>query len=123
MGHVATAAYDVDGELTQSTDPNGSIDEATYDPLGRVSTEEVGVPSGDGSPYDTISYGYDDGDRLTSVDDSLQGTETNQYDLLDDLTSQATAQGTLAYTYDNDGDRLSMTAPGLADDELFVRQR
>jgi hypothetical protein len=78
-----------------------------------VSTEDVGVPSGGGSPYDTISYAYDNGDRLTSVDDALHGTETNQYNILDDLTSQATAQGTLGYSYNNDGDRLTMTAPGL----------
>jgi YD repeat-containing protein len=78
-----------------------------------VSTEKVGVPSGAGSPYDTISYGYDNGDRVTSISDGLQGTVTNQYDLLNDLTSQATAQGTLGYTYNNDGDRLTTTAPGL----------
>ena len=44
--------------------------------------------------------------------DSITGTITRGYDGLDRLTSDATPQGTVTYTYDNAGRRASLTVPG-----------
>jgi YD repeat-containing protein len=44
--------------------------------------------------------------------DSIAGTITRAYDGLNQLTSEATPQGTVGYTYDNGGRRQTMTVPG-----------
>src|SRR5262249_25082503 len=50
--------------------------------------------------------------RVTQIVDSISGTITRGYDGLDHLTSDATPQGTVGYTYDNAGRRASLTVPG-----------
>ena len=44
----------------------------------------------------------------------ISGTINLNYHNLDQLTSQATPQGTVSYTYDNGGRRATMTVPGQA---------
>ena len=48
----------------------------------------------------TSSYTFDLGDRITQIVDSIAGTTVRQYDGLDDLTDEQTAQGEVGYFYD-----------------------
>ncbi len=61
----------------------------------------------------TTSYSYDAGDRLTAIIDSSAGTITRSYDdRFDSLTEETSPQGTVAYTYNADGQRATMTPTG-----------
>jgi RHS repeat-associated protein len=102
--------YDGNDNLTQYTDRRGTVDTFTYDGLNRRTFAGFGK---NGSQYqDTTSYTWDGGDRVTQAVDSIAGTIGRVYDGLDRLTSETTPQGTVGYTYDNVGRRLTMTVPG-----------
>ena len=60
----------------------------------------------------TSSYTFDLGDRITQIVDSIAGTTVRQYDGLDDLTDEQTAQGEVGYLYDNARRRQTMTVVG-----------
>ena len=60
----------------------------------------------------TITYRYDQGNRLTEALDSLTGAITRTYDDLDGLASETTPQGTVTYTRNALQQRTSMTAAG-----------
>jgi YD repeat-containing protein len=60
----------------------------------------------------STTYTYDAGDRLTQVVDSIAGTITRGWDLLDRLTSETTPEGSLTYTYDAADRRATMTVAG-----------
>jgi uncharacterized protein RhaS with RHS repeats len=49
----------------------------------------------------TVNYTWDAGNRVTKAVDSIAGTINRTYDGLNDLTQEATPQGTVNYTYDN----------------------
>jgi YD repeat-containing protein len=55
---------------------------------------------------------FDPGDRITQIVDSIAGTTVRQYDGLDDLTDEQTAQGEVGYFYDNARRRQTMTVVG-----------
>jgi RHS repeat-associated protein len=60
----------------------------------------------------TTASTYDAGDRLTQVVDSVGGTITRTWDLLDRLAQEAAPEGTVSYTYDAADRRASMTVSG-----------
>ena len=99
--------YDGNGNLGRFTDRKSppQITDYTYDALNRRKL----VTYADSS---TTSYTYDKGNRLTQIVDSIAGTITRTYDGLDRLTSETTPQGSVSYTYDNAGRRISMTVAG-----------
>ncbi len=85
QGHVTTyEEYDAAGNVAQVRDANGLITRNEYDSLGRLKTQTVGglttsmdyhpdgllksIVQSDGN---TLTYGYDDARRLTSVTDKL----------------------------------------------------
>ncbi len=86
------------------------LDKFTYDPLNRLTEAKYGV-SGE-TAESTIKYEYDNGNRLTKVIDSTNGTYTPEYDELNRLKSLTTPQGTVKYEYDEANRRTSMTVPG-----------
>jgi RHS repeat-associated protein len=106
--------YDGVGNPTKFTDRRGKVANYTYDSLNRPTFAGFGaVVQGQNTIYEsTINYTYDAGDRLTQTVDSVSGTITFGYDNLDRLTSQTTPQGTVSYTYDAAGRRSSMTVAG-----------
>jgi RHS repeat-associated protein len=55
---------------------------------------------------------YDAGDRLRQIVDSVAGTITRDYDLLDRLTLEITPEGSISYTYFVDGRRETMAVAG-----------
>jgi RHS repeat-associated protein len=71
------------------------------------------VVSGGSTTYEsTITYTYDEVGRLVEAADSATGSITFEYDDFDRLTSETSPQGTVSYTYDDAGRRTSMTVTG-----------
>jgi len=102
--------YDSLSNLTQVTTATSMVNAFAYDALNRPSSTRYGVSGS--SQQSTVTYGFDAGNRLTSVVDSASGTFTQGYDGLDHLTSQAGPNGSVAYTYDAAGRRATMTVQG-----------
>jgi len=102
--------YDAGGYLTQVTDRRGKVTQYSYDALARRTFAGFGW---DGSAYEsTITYSYDDADRLLQAQDSVAGSISLAYDDLDRLISETTPQGQVTYGYDDAGRRTSMTVAG-----------
>jgi len=112
LGRTATYSYDTLGNLTKTIDRNGTTDTFSYDALNRLTTAAYGANANAGPV--TITAAYDKANRPTSVTETGGGTDTFSYDGLDDILTAGVPQGTISYTYDTAGRRLSMTAPGQA---------
>lgn len=80
----------------------------------------------------SISYSYDQENRLTGASHSVLGNETFTYDAANRLTSsnttgswvydannRLTQQGTTTYTYDNNGNRQSKTEGGTTSNYFY----
>jgi RHS repeat-associated protein len=109
LEHTTKALYDADGNVIQTTDRRGKISKFSYDSLNRLIEARYGV-SGE-TAESTITYGYDDGNRLTKIVDSATGTYTLEYDEFNRLKSITTPTGTISYGYNEAEERTSMTAP------------
>lgn len=123
QGGTFTASYNPDGNLLTETYPGGVTATYTYDPTGTATSvsydgadwtaplSDAVIPDSAGdwasqtisdttaSLVDTQDYSYDNNDRITSVQDTLNGQCT-----------------TRAYTYDADSDRTSLTTYAPAGD-------
>ena len=96
LGHRWRAQYDAGGRLQSRTDPNGVVATHGYDAYGRAKA----IAYSDGRTP-TVSYGYDNADRRTSLADGT-GTTTSGYDPADNLTLVTPpAGGSVQYGYDN----------------------
>ena len=110
---VDTTIYDTAGEqLAQSNSAGTTID--TYDPLGRVSTEQR--KNGSGVSQGTVAYTYDANgnllQKITTLVDGSQVTSVSTYGALD---RQATMDdGSRSYTYDLAGNitHMQVVVPG-----------
>jgi len=112
LTHVTTQAYEPGGRVNQTVDNKGQATNLTYDPLGRPTLIGFGATASGGTPASTVALTWDAGNRVTQLVDSVAGTITRSYDLLDRLTSETTPQGSVSYTYDAGGRRQSMTVAG-----------
>ncbi|HKT00837.1 MAG TPA: pre-peptidase C-terminal domain-containing protein [Rugosimonospora sp.] len=113
LGRTSRQSYDHVGRVVSATDAAGNTTVTRYDALGRVSF--VGYGAGPGGTYQsTLTYAYDDQDRVTGVTDSTAGTVSLGYNDLDEVTSVTTPQGTIGYGYDALGRESSLTVPGQA---------
>jgi YD repeat-containing protein len=93
------------GQTMTSTDEASTTRQSTMDSLGRLA-QVVEDPNGLGY---TTTYSYDAMDNLIGV---TQGTETRTftYDSLKRLSRATNPEsGTIAYTYDNDGNLVTKT--------------
>lgn len=89
-----TRAFDSNGRLSSYTDSNGSVTTYRYDLRGREASMTIA-----GS---TTSYGYDDRDNRTVVDDPAVGDDvTASYDLDDQLAAESMPNG-LVLTQNHD---------------------
>jgi RHS repeat-associated protein len=81
-GTQAAIGYDNYGNQNSLTYSNSSTgqtitaDSVTYTPAGRWAKETASQGTGTGTGTDSISYGYDGAGRLTSADDIVGGTTT-----------------------------------------------
>ncbi len=107
-------SYDGNGNVATFTDRKGQVTSYKYDGLNRLNFVGFGTQgSGNSATYaSSITYQYDGGNRLTQALDSVAGTITQGFDNLDRLTSVATPQGSITYGYDLAGRRTSMTVAG-----------
>jgi RHS repeat-associated protein len=102
--------WDANSNLTSHTDRRGKVTAFQYDALNRRTFAGFGQ---NGSQYEsTINYTWDAGNRLTQAADSIAGAITRVPDLLDRLTSETTAQGSITYGYDNGSRRTTMQVTG-----------
>ena len=95
-GQFETYGYDHASNRTTHTDFNGKTTSYGYDPLNRLTTRTPDA-SFVGAPAITFTYTAT-GKRKTMAD--AIGTTTYGYDNRDRVTSKATPQGTLTYTFD-----------------------
>lgn len=109
--HTESYGYDANGNLVTVTDRKGQVTEFRYDSLNRQTFAGFGRTgtAPNFSYASTISYGYDAGNRLRSANDSASGTISRDYDDLDQLTLETTAQGTAGYQYDAAGRRTQLS--------------
>jgi RHS repeat-associated protein len=110
LGKTMRWAYDTAGFPTEITDRRGLLTTLEYDPLGRLTSASFGV-SGK-TAQSSITYGYDSGNRLTSIEDTAGGNYKLGYDELNRLTEFNGPNGTVGYEYDAANRRTKMTAPG-----------
>lgn len=124
LGRIETYSYYRDAEITATTganlktftDRNGQVTTFNeYDPMGRLRLVTF-------DDLSTIQYSYDAGGRLVTINDSISGAINYTYndfgcgvcsDIgLDRIAREATPPGTVDYTYDELGRRLTMTLTG-----------
>ena len=133
-GNTYTYTYDAQGDLISVTDPGGGKTTATYDVLGHklTSVSPNGNVAGANPAHFTTTYTYDALGHLLSTTDPLghitsntfdpNGNETSTtnalgqtttytYNLDNELTDISYSSGSpgVKYTYDSNGQRLTMT--------------
>jgi RHS repeat-associated protein len=104
-GQIATAyAYDVLGNLTSVTDPNGNVTLYVYDDFGRM-IRQISPVTG------LTSYGYDAAGNLSTMTDANNATTARTYDALNRVLLAVSSKTgsdteTVTYSYDaSDGGR------------------
>ena len=91
FSHATTLTRDADGEVTSSTDRDGRLIRYGYNAMGQVTSEQW-INSG-GATINTVASTYDNGGELTKLQDN---------------------SSTLTYTYDKDGNALTVSTAGTA---------
>ena len=104
-GNAETFAYNPTGTTAGVTDFNGKTTTFAYDSMDRLLARTPDASFGE--PATTFTY-TPTGRRATMTDAS--GTTGYTYDSLDRLLTRVTPIGTLTYTYDVAGNRLSMAS-------------
>ena len=94
--------YDSVSNLKSNTLGNGLTQTWTYDPANRIST--ITVPG-----VMNVNYAFDPAGNITNITNQLDPTKskTYTYDALDRPASATGPWGTLARTYDANGNRLT----------------
>ena len=95
-GQSESVLYDNAGRVQQRTDFNGTVTQFGYDTVNRLLTRTSSAANAAAS---SVAFTYTlSGQRATMTDAS--DVTTYGYDSRDRLTSKATPQGTLGYSYD-----------------------
>ena len=122
--HTTSTSFDLLGEVTAKTLPDGTLTEArqydqngnlislthfngvtatyTYDALNRLLSRATPGES-------TVSFSYTATGKRQSMTDA-SGTTNYSYDAMDRLISKATPEGTLSYSYDAAGNLESVSS-------------
>ncbi len=105
MGHVTTFdAYDVDGQPTRVTDPNGVVTAMAYDVRGRLEARTVNA---EGALAETTAFDYDSVGQLVRTTMPDGSSLRYQYDAAHRLTEIADSLGNvIQYTLDAMGNRI-----------------
>jgi len=94
---------DGNGNVTNRHTADGVDTSYTFDNDGRLTQISA-------SGLSTITFGYDELSRRTSMAD-VTGTTTYTYDRMGRLTQAAQPNGTVSYAYDLDSNRTTVTTP------------
>ena len=101
-GGQSSYTYDKEGNVTSITNPNGGITSFTYDSNGNVTSEKVKGGS-------THSYTYTANNLLKEKENS-KGQKTKYiYDKAGRIIKLTDEEGTITYTYDENGNVLTVT--------------
>jgi RHS repeat-associated protein len=114
LSRAESFAYHENGAIKTWTDRKGQVTSFSYDALDRPTFVGYGTTGTPPTYASTVTTAYDAGDRPTSVVDSVAGTLTPTFDLLDRLTQEASPEGTITYTYDAADRRATMQVAGQA---------
>jgi RHS repeat-associated protein len=129
-GRRVDVSYDADGRIGGlSTGRTWLAANVAYQPFGAT----AGWKQGNGASYvrsydldrritqigmggTNVTYGYDAASRITGITEAGQPAQGFGYDALDRLTGfvEGTAANVTSYSYDADGNRLTLTAPSPA---------
>ncbi|OGU23908.1 MAG: hypothetical protein A2X85_12295 [Geobacteraceae bacterium GWF2_54_21] len=103
---ITSYGYDDEGNLTRLTDAKGQVSTYVYDLLNRKTESHY-------SGLD-IATGYDENNNLktTTVSGTSSDGTSNTYDDFDRLKTSSQRGTTVSYSYDNNGNRLSVGTPG-----------
>lgn len=109
---VSLFDYDAEGNLAQQIDPKGHVFAFEYDALNRQRLQTYPV----GGDIESIVSTYDANSNLDVVTEHKTGgvveVTDHDYDLLDRLEQRVQRGHVVSYSYDNNGNRLSVTSPG-----------
>ena len=96
--------FDADGNQASLTDPNSNTTQFEFDLNGNLVQETLATA-------DKVKYTYDARDLLKTVTNGRQQQRAFVYDVLDRLESWTDPDGSVAYTYDNNGNVLTVVDP------------
>jgi RHS repeat-associated protein len=125
-GHTTTNTYNLDNQLIQVQRADGSIVKTTYDGSGNLRSQVDGLNNTNTYSYDalnrkvsstdadlrTMTYSYDAASNLLTVIDPMNRTTTYGYDVANQLRTITYSDGitpNASFTYDADGQRLTMS--------------
>ncbi|MFG1992112.1 RHS repeat-associated core domain-containing protein [Actinoplanes sp. NPDC048988] len=117
-GVPQTMSYDAAGALSGVDYGAGRVRKFGYDDLDRLTTDTL--KNSDGSAVSSITYKYDLADRVIGKDTTGTagaGSNTYGYDDADRLTSWTSSAGTVAYAWDDSGNRVRAGAKTATYDE------
>jgi RHS repeat-associated protein len=109
----STYAYDNAGNLTQTVDAKNQTVNYTYDALNRVSTEDYTGQSGTEFTYtyDSCTQGISRLCTVSSTDDLVNDTYNGLGQLAQESETIASTTYATSYTYDRQGNQLTITNP------------
>lgn len=100
---LSGVTYEPFGSVNGWTWGNGQLVSRSYDADGYVN--QIATAG------ETLTFGYDDASRITSLTDTLflSNSYAGGYDLLDRVTSLSTSSSSQSWTYDANGNRLTQS--------------
>jgi RHS repeat-associated protein len=117
--------YDSLGDMTQVSQSGSGVTskQANFSYNGNGQLTELDLSSG--SAIASAAYAYDQANRLTSLtwtrssDSSTINAYSFAYDSNDQITSETNSDGSIAYTYDHDGQLTGATGTGLPSSQSY----
>jgi RHS repeat-associated protein len=111
--------YDADGNLWRLTDPKNQVTASTYEVGNRLKRQEFSSPVARELPaLNSIDFAHDGNGNLTGADEAkstsagpVTSSTVRVFDALDRLKSETRDGRTVQYTYDEVGNRASVTDP------------
>jgi RHS repeat-associated protein len=106
LGHswlISSVLYRPFGPAQSWKQGNNATFARTFDADGRITDINMGGVDG-------MAFGYDAANRITGINETGIANKTYGYDALDRLTGYAEGAATTAYTYDADGNRLTLAS-------------
>lgn len=101
-GLVTTYAYDAAGQLTKTTQPDGSFTINTYDAAHRLT--QVANQRGEKIVYTLDAAGNRIREETVNASGTVVRSRTNQYDQINRLIASSSPEGSLgSYQYDDNG--------------------